>query len=109
MDTQARLTVRAIQARGLNLTLARPVETASGVMRTTPLVLLDLLTEEGIAGRSYVRCYTPLALQPLVQLISNLEGLIRGDSAVPAAVERKLQRHFRLLGPQGLSGIAMAG
>lgn len=109
MDIQARLTIRAIRARGLDLALQRPVETASGVMRTTPLVLVDLLTEEGITGRSYVRCYTPLALQPLVGLLANLEGLLKGAAAVPVAVERTLQRHFRLLGPQGLAGIAMAG
>ena len=36
----ARLTIRAIRSRGLDLTLAKPVETASGVMRTTPLVLM---------------------------------------------------------------------
>jgi mandelate racemase len=103
------LTIRAIRARGLDLTLQKPVETASGVMRSTPLVLIDLLTEEGIVGKSYVRCYTRVALKPLVALIENLEPLVKGDAAAPVAVEAKLQRHFRLLGPQGLTGIAMAG
>lgn len=105
----AALTVRKICARGLNLALQRPVETASGVMRSTPLVLIDLLTEEGVTGKSYVRCYTPAALVPLVQLVTNLEDLIEGDAAAPAAIEQKLERHFRLLGTQGLTGIAMAG
>ena len=105
----AALTIRSIRARGIDLALQRPVETASGVMRTAPLVLIDLLTEEGITGCSYVRCYTPVALDPLVMLIANLEPLLRGEAAAPAPVERKLQRHFRLLGPQGLTGIAMAG
>ncbi|MDP9106000.1 MAG: mandelate racemase [Candidatus Eremiobacteraeota bacterium] len=105
----AALTIRSIRARGIDLALQRPVETASGAMRTAPLVLIDLLTEEGIVGCSYVRCYTPVALDPLVMLVANLEPLLRGDAAAPASVERKLQRHFRLLGPQGLTGIAMAG
>jgi mandelate racemase len=109
MDTYPRLTIREIRARGLNLAPRRPVETASGVLSNTPLVLIDLLTEEGITGKSYVRCYTPVALQPLVQLVANLDFLIKGDAAAPVAVEQKLQRHFRLLGPQGLTGIAMAG
>ena len=108
MESIARLTIRAIRARGLNLTLDRPIQTASGIMNTTPLVLVDLLTQEGITGHSYVRCYTPGALQPLVQLITNLEGLLVGEAAAPAPVEQKLQRHFRLLGPQGLTGMAMA-
>ncbi len=101
--------MRAIRARGLDLTLQKPVETASGVMRSTPLVLIDLTTDEGIVGKSYVRCYTPVGLKPLVTLIENLEPLLKGDAATPFGVEAKLQRHFRLLGPQGLTGIAMAG
>lgn len=56
MDSPTHLTIRAIRARGLNLTLERPIQTASGVMNTTPLVLVDLLTQEGITGHSYVRC-----------------------------------------------------
>jgi len=109
MNSPPRLTIRSIRARGLNLSLARPVETASGIMATTPLVLIDLATEEGVIGRSYIRCYTSVALQPLVQLVTNLDGLIAGGDAAPELVERKLQHHFRLLGPQGLTGIAMAG
>jgi mandelate racemase len=107
MGSHPHLTIRSIRARGLNLTLDHPIQTASGVMNTTPLVLVDLLTQEGITGHSYVRCYTPGALQPLVQLITNLEGLLVGEGAAPVPVEQKLQRHFRLLGPQGLTGMAM--
>jgi mandelate racemase len=109
MESHPHLTIRAVRARGLDLALARPVETASGVMRSTPLVLIDLETEEGVTGCAYVRCYTPTALYPLVQLIANLEPLLKGAQAVPASAERTLQWHFRLLGAQGLTGIAMAG
>src|SRR4051794_20898434 len=109
MDSPPFLTIRSMKARALDLPLLRPVETASGVMRSTPLVLIDLLTEEGITGRSYVRCYTPTALAPLAGLITNLESILAGSPAAPVTVERTLQRHFRLLGPQGLTGIAMAG
>jgi mandelate racemase len=79
------------------------------LVSTAPLVLTDLLTEEGTIGRSYVFCYTSLALKPVAQLLSNLEAAIKGDVVAPLAIEAKLQRRFRLLGPQGLTGIAMAG
>jgi mandelate racemase len=79
------------------------------VLSSTPLVLIDLLTEEGITGKSYLRCYAPVALEPLVQLVANVGELIQGDPAAPLVVAQKLQQHFRLLGPQGLAGIAMAG
>lgn len=110
MNNSPRLTIRAIHVRGLDLQLARPVETASGVLSTAPLVLIDLVTdEEGITGSSYIRCYTPLALQPLVQLVANCGELLTGQAAAPATIEQKLQQHFRLLGIQGLLGMALAG
>lgn len=109
MQIRARLTIRQVRARALNLSLLQPVETASGVMQTTPLVLIDIMTEEGITGRSYVRCYTLLALHPLTTLVSNLGELLKGSSAAPATVEQKLLQQFRLIGPQGLTGMAMAG
>jgi L-alanine-DL-glutamate epimerase-like enolase superfamily enzyme len=51
------LTIRSVRARGIDLALQRPVETASGVMRTAPLVLVDVVTEEGVVGCSYVVDY----------------------------------------------------
>jgi len=109
MDSHPRLTIRALRARGLNPKLSRPIETASGVMNSAPLVLIDVLTQEGIMGSSYIRCYTPLALQSLVHLVANCEELLRDQTAAPATVERKLQQHFRLLGTQGLLGMVLAG
>lgn len=104
-----RLTIRSVLVRGLDLSLARPVETASGVMTTTPLVLIDIRTAEGVVGRSYVRCYTPVALVPLVSLVRGLGELLADSPAAPSVVEERLQRQFRLIGPQGLTGMAMAG
>lgn len=70
--------IRGVRARGIDLALGRPVETAGGAMMTAPIVLIDLPTDEGIVGKSYLRCYTPLALVPLVQLVTNLEELLQG-------------------------------
>ncbi len=103
------LTIRQIRARPLDLALGRPVETASGTLRSAPLVLIDLSTDEGVIGRSYLRTYTPVALGPLAQLVENVGALLEGDAASPSAVDDKLQRHFRLLGLQGLAGAALAG
>lgn len=104
-----RLTIESVLVRGVDLSLARPVETASGVMTTTPLVLVDVRTAEGVPGRSYVRCYTPLALDPLVRLLRKVGALLAGSPAAPAVVAERLHRRFRLVGPQGLTGMAMAG
>jgi mandelate racemase len=102
------LTVRSVRARPVRVPLDRPHPTAGGTVAEAPLVLVDLLTGEGIAGSSYVFTYTPLALQPVAQLVANLEPVIQGEPLAPLALEQKLQARFRLLGPQGLTGIAMA-
>ena len=103
------LTIRAVRVRAVDVALARPVETAGGAMTTAPLVLIDLDTEDGATGRSYLRCYTPLALEPLAGLVANAGAALAGDSGTPEELVGKLERSFRLLGPQGLTGIAMAG
>jgi mandelate racemase len=109
ISSDARLTIRNTRVRGLNLVPDRPMETAAGTMTITPLVLIDVTTEEGITGRSYVRCYTPVALGPLVQLVGNLATLVERTSAAPLTVEATLRRHLRLTGTPGMAGMAMAG
>jgi mandelate racemase len=62
-----------------------------------------------LAGHSIVFTYTAAALQPTADLIRNLEPLLKGEPLAPAEIERKLARRFRLLGTQGLAGMALAG
>jgi mandelate racemase len=109
IDFGQSLSLRDIRARAVVLKPANPVQTAAGTLGVTPLVLIDIFTEEGVIGRSYVRCYAPEALGPLAALIRNLAPILSGEKAAPLVVERKLQAHFRLLGLEGLVGIAMAG
>lgn len=106
---QVELTVRGLRVRPLDLVPARPVETAAGAMATTPLVLIDLETQEGVVGRSYVRCYTPLALPATARLIEALAEVVVGQPVNPDALNDGLAARFRLLGLQGLVGVALAG
>ncbi len=89
--------------------MSLPLQTSGGAVGSAPLVLIDLETEEGVTGRSYIFAYTPLALAPIVSLVRNLEAVVKGDCVAPFEIEAKLQRTFRLLGAQGLSLMAMAG
>jgi mandelate racemase len=109
MNSNSGLTVRGLDVRAVDVPMRRPLKTSGGEVGTAALVLIDLLTEEGISGRSYLFCPTPVVLIPAARLLSNLAPLIEGDLLAPVAIERKLQKTFRLLGPQGLAGMAMAG
>jgi mandelate racemase len=93
----------------VNVPMKRPVQTSAGEIRAALLVLIDLQTEEGITGRAYVRSYSTFALEPLKQLVENLGAALAGEALAPLEIYRKLQAMFRLLGPQGLTGIAASG
>jgi mandelate racemase len=109
MNPNPQLTVRGLDVRAVDVPMRRPLKTGSGEVGTAAMVLVDLLTEEGITGSSYLFCPTPLVLEPVAKLLSNLAPLIEGDPLAPVAIEGKLQKTFRLLGPQGLTAMATAG
>ena len=61
------LTLRDVLVRPVTVPMARPIRTAVGVIPAAPLVLVDVLTEEGVTGRAYAFAYTPVALAPLAR------------------------------------------
>ena len=102
------LRIRELRVRAVKVPMAQPHKTASGTITELPVVLTDVLTNEGVVGHSYVFCYTVMALQPTALLVKALEPLIAGQPVAPLEVAQLLAARFRLLGPQGLTGIAMA-
>jgi mandelate racemase len=89
--------------------MREPHRTASGTIAESPLVLTDAITGDGVAGHSIVFTYTAAALEPVATLIRNMAPLVVDEPLAPLAVERKLAQRFRLLGTQGLIGMALAG
>ena len=89
--------------------MATPHETASGTVGESPLVLVDVATDEGVLGHGIVFTYNAIALKPAADLVANLAPLVEGEELAPAAIEGKLARRFRLLGTQGLLGMALSG
>ena len=103
------LTIREVKARAVIAPLKRPVRTAVGTIPSAPLVLIDVLTEQGSAGRSYIFAYTPIALVPLVRLIEEIAAELKGKAVFPFVRMRDFDRRFRLVGWQGLIGMAVSG
>ena len=100
--------LKELRVRAVRVPMPRPHRTAGGVVAEAPLVLTDAVTDGGVVGHSMVFTYTPVVLGPTADLIRNCEALIKGDAVAPAEVERKLSARFRLLGAQGLVGMALA-
>ena len=105
----AALTIRSLTARAVAAPLARPLRTASGDIPVSPLLLIDVASEEGPAGRAYIFGYTTLSLRALRAFVDDLAEVLRGRPAAPAVLAGELGARFRLLGRQGLVGMALSG
>ncbi len=102
-------TIRELRVRAVRVPLEHPHQTASGAVSESPLVLTDITTSSGVVGHSVIFTYTVAALRPVADLIANLAPLVINEPLAPAALEQKLTKRFRLLGTQGLVGMALAG
>jgi mandelate racemase len=101
--------IRSVKARAVDAPISRPVKNAFGVIRSAPLVLIDVLTDQGVTGHSYIFAYTKLTLKPLVQLIEDIGGELAGKPVAPSDLMAAMDARFRLLGWQGLVGMAVSG
>jgi mandelate racemase len=101
--------IRDVQVRTVIAPLDPPVRTASGHVTQAPLVLIDLATDAGVTGRSYLFGYHPFTLAPLRELLIALGEFIKGDELVPLEIDRTLRGRMTLFGTRGLQGMAISG
>jgi mandelate racemase len=101
--------IAQFRMRAVKVPMDQPHRTASGVVSESPLILTDVFTDAGTVGHGIVFTYTMAALRPTAELIQNLATLIGGEPLAPEEIADKLTRRFRLLGTQGLVGMAIAG
>jgi hypothetical protein len=72
MNLDSELTVRGLVVHAVDVPMNRPLKTGGGEVDSAAMVLIDLLSEEGVTGCSYLFCATPLVLKPLAKLLSSL-------------------------------------
>ncbi len=102
-------TIRDVRVRAVRVPMPDPHQTASGVVSESPLVLTDITVEGGVVGHSIVFTYTATALKPTADLLAGLAPLVVGQVLAPSEIARRLAARFRLLGTQGLLGMALSG
>jgi len=104
-----RLTVRGVRARAVEVPMKLPLGTSAGTLRSAPLLLIDLETEEGVTGRSYLWCYFPAAMPAIAKILEEVARVVEGERLAPADLWSKLAERFALIGVQGIVRMAMAG
>jgi mandelate racemase len=97
-DTPA---LRSLMATAVKLPMKRPLGTSAKSIDEACLLLVDLLTEDGIEGRAYAFCYQPSIARSLVPIVAELSGQLAGQPLVRLDLAHAVSRYFRLPGVTG--------
>jgi len=103
------LTLRGINATPVVLKLKRPVVARIATITDWPLILIDLNTEEGIVGRSYLEPYTTKTLKYLVPALHDFGEMFKGRKLIPFELYDLARKSLHFVGYQGQSMIAVSG
>lgn len=106
--TQSDLTIRSSRTRIIKVPLRFALGTSADVVRTVPIVLVDIATDEGVTGRAYAFGYTLSGAKAVASLISEAVERVTGLPGAPCPVADLLARRYRLLGVTGAVRMALS-
>jgi mandelate racemase len=105
---KANLRIQAISVRAVAVPIRRPLQTSTGAVTVAPLLLVDLKTNGGITGRSYLFSISRSHLKPLATLVDSMGEMLKGDALSPFEIEKKLRARYTLLGVHNIVLFAMS-
>jgi mandelate racemase len=103
------LTLQSIRARPIVLKLKRPVVARIATLADWPLILIDLHTEEGVIGRSYLEPYLPKSMRYLIPALHDLGEMLKGRRVAPIEFYEAARKSLHFVGYEGMSMVAVAG
>jgi mandelate racemase len=101
--------IRAIRARAVAAPIRWPLATSVGTVSSAALLLIDLQTDGGVTGRSYLFGVGKHNLPPLAKLVEAMAEMVKGDALAPFDLEKKLRAKYALLGVHNIVLMAIAG
>jgi mandelate racemase len=104
-----KLKIRAIRVRAVSAPIKRPLTTSVGTVSSAALLLIDLQTDGGITGRSYLFGIGKHNLPPIAKLVEAMAEMVKGNELSPLDLERKLRAKYALLGVHNIVLFAIAG
>ena len=102
------LTLRGVRTVAVEVPMRYVLGTSAATVRAAPLLLVDVHTEQGIVGRTYVFGYRRSGARSIAQVVQEAAELVRGEAIDPAAMAAKLQRRYDLLGVTGIVRMALS-
>jgi len=103
------LTLKSVRARPVVLKLARPVVARIATLADWPLILIDLYTEDGVIGRSYLKPYIARSMRYLIPALHDLGEMFKGRRLAPIEFYDVARKSLHFVGYEGMSMIVVAG
>ena len=100
--------IRSLTTRGMVVPLKFTLGTSAAIVKSVPLLLVDLLNEDGVTGRAYTFCYRPSGAVAISSHLSEAIDLLKGKRVTPFDVTQTLSRQFALLGVTGSVRMALS-
>ena len=101
--------IKSIRTRAVAAPMKRPLATSTGALTASSLLLVDLCTDSGIVGRSYLFGIGQHNLKPIAALVEAMAQMLQGDAVAPCDIEKKLRARYTLLGVHNIVLFAMSG
>jgi mandelate racemase len=102
------LVVDGVKIRVTSVPLRRPIVSNVGMYKEWPFILVDLMTRQGLVGRSYLEPYVLGSAKFIVPAIEALADKLVGKPVAPVQNFEQAINLFHLHGRQGVSLIATA-
>lgn len=102
------LTVREVTTSAVEVPMNFPLGTSAATVSSAPLLLVDVQTEQGIIGRTYLFCYRRCVPRAVDAILRDAVSLVAGEPVAPLDIARKLVRRFALVGVGGVVRMALS-
>jgi mandelate racemase len=102
------LKIRGVRTAAVDVPMTFPLGTSAATVRSAPLLLVDLETEEGVTGRTYLFCYRRSMPRVIDVILRDAVSVVAGERVAPVDVAAKLSRRFALVGNTGVVRMALS-
>ncbi|KAB2955739.1 MAG: mandelate racemase [Rhizobiaceae bacterium] len=102
------LVIRSVRTRAVRVPLNFTLGTSAAIVRSVPLVLMDLVSADGVEGRSYVFCYTSAGAKAVAAHAAEAVALLEKSPVSPRRLWEVAARRLALLGVTGPVRMALS-
>ena len=108
VTTETPLTIRGVRTRTVEVPMTYVLGTSAAIIRSASLLLVDVETEEGVSGRSYVFCVRPRGPRFVAEVLADAAEIVKGERVAPAEIANLLAKRFLLIGVTGVVRMALS-